>query len=154
MRWVPLRDLQEVVKFFTIVILTSLRNLSAFKSSFFLEWCLWGNNRIIGAVYFYTTPVEVFPIFPFSTLCHVYLTICQLYTMRCWKKVRFQREMLNRNCDFRTHYWYMEYVDSTLCHFAETSSDLRVRLPLRNDLSPTTAIRLQTHYYFNCILRI
>lgn len=69
-------------------------------------------------------------------------------------KVCFQREMLNRNCDFRPHYWYMEYVDSTLCHFAETSSDLRVRLPLRNDLSPTTAIRLQTHYYFNCILRI
>lgn len=78
MRWVPLRDLQEVVKFFTIVILTSLRNLSACKSSFFLEWCLWGNNRIIGAVYFYTTPVEIFPIFPFLSLCHVYLAICQL----------------------------------------------------------------------------
>lgn len=81
MRWVPLRDLQEVVKFFTIVILTSLRNLSACKSSFFLEWCLWGNNCIIGAVYFYTTPVEIFPIFPFSILCHVYLAICQLYTI-------------------------------------------------------------------------
>lgn len=85
MRWVPLRDLQEVVKFFTIVILTSLRNLSACKSSFFLEWCLWGNNRIIGAVYFYTTLVEIFPIFPFLSLCHVYLAICQLYTMRCWR---------------------------------------------------------------------
>lgn len=153
MRWVPLRDLQEVVKFFTIVILTSLRNLSACKSSFFLEWCLWGNNRIIGAVYFYTTLVEIFPIFPFfkplSCLPGHLPTVHNALL-----KVRFQREMLNRNCDFRTHYWYMEYVDSILCHFAETSSDLRVRLPLRNDRSPTTAIRLQTHYYFNCIQRI
>lgn len=74
MRWVPLRDLQEVVKFFTIVILTSLRNLNACKSSFFLEWCLWGNNRIIGAVYFYTTPVEIFPIFPLAFQSFVMFT--------------------------------------------------------------------------------
>lgn len=153
MRWVPLRDLQEVVTFFTIVILTSLRNLSACKSSFF-SWVMPMRKQPYyrRSVFLHNAcrNISHLPLFnPLSCLPGHLPTVHNALL-----KVRFQREILNRNCDFRTHYWYMEYVDSILCHFAETSSDLRVRLPLRNDLSPTTAIRLQTHYYFNCILRI